>query len=84
MRMTRIHELSAFGNQTIVIRSLFAVHDGVFAFGDFRFAHATHSDATRNFKQRRNREHDLLIEDVGSKLRSMMPFVNPKHVRQQS
>ena len=54
MRMTCIHELGAFGNQTIIIRSLFAMHDGVFPFSDFRFAHATHSDAMRNFKQRRN------------------------------
>ena len=54
MWMPRIHELSAFGNQTIVIRSLFAVHDGVFPFSDFRFAHATHSNAMGNFKQRRN------------------------------
>ncbi|MBL8147270.1 MAG: ketol-acid reductoisomerase [Anaerolineae bacterium] len=37
-----------------------------------------------NFRQRRDREHDLLIEDVGARLRSMMPFVNPKQIKQQS
>jgi ketol-acid reductoisomerase len=35
-----------------------------------------------NFKARRGREHDLLIEEVGANLRDMMPFVNPKHVKQ--
>jgi len=35
-----------------------------------------------NFRQRRAREHDLLIEDVGARLRGMMPFVNPKQIRQ--
>ncbi len=35
-----------------------------------------------NFKARRNREHNALIEEVGLRLRDMMPFVNPKHIKQ--
>lgn len=36
-----------------------------------------------NFKPRRQREHDLLIETVGAELRGMMPFLNAKQVKQE-
>lgn len=36
-----------------------------------------------NFKARRQREHDLMIEDVGETLRGMMPFLNAKKIKQQ-
>jgi len=36
------------------------------------------------FKQRRKREHDLLIEEVGGKLRPMMSFLNAKSIKQES
>ena len=35
-----------------------------------------------NFKPRRQREQDLLIEQVGEKLRDMMPFLKAKHIKQ--
>lgn len=37
-----------------------------------------------NFLARRKREHDLLIEKVGSDLRNMMPFLNAKNIKQES
>ncbi|MBE2185122.1 MAG: ketol-acid reductoisomerase [Anaerolineae bacterium] len=36
------------------------------------------------FKQRRKREHDLLIEEVGGKLRPMMSFLKAKSIKQES
>ncbi|MFP4323775.1 MAG: ketol-acid reductoisomerase [Anaerolineales bacterium] len=36
-----------------------------------------------NFRQRRQAEHDLLIEQVGADLRKMMPFLNAKEIKQQ-
>ncbi|MDX1991467.1 MAG: ketol-acid reductoisomerase [bacterium] len=36
-----------------------------------------------NFKPRRQREHDLLLEKVGTDLRDMMPFLHAKKVRQE-
>jgi len=35
------------------------------------------------FRQRRQDEHDLLIEQVGTDLRRMMPFLNAKEIKQQ-
>ncbi len=35
-----------------------------------------------NFKPRRQREQDLLIEQVGEQLRDMMPFLHAKHIKQ--
>ncbi len=37
-----------------------------------------------NFLPRRNREHNLLIEEVGANLRDMMPFLNAKRIKQDS
>jgi ketol-acid reductoisomerase len=37
-----------------------------------------------NFKPRRQREHDLLIEKVGAELRDMMPFLHAKHIKQEN
>lgn len=37
-----------------------------------------------NFKARRQKEHDLLIEKVGTDLREMMPFLHAKKVKQES
>ncbi len=36
-----------------------------------------------NFNRRRQREHDLLIEQVGAELRQMMPFLDAKNIKQQ-
>jgi len=36
-----------------------------------------------NFKARRQREHDLMIEEVGETLRGMMPFLNAKKIKQK-
>ena len=35
-----------------------------------------------NFKPRRQKEQDLLIEKVGEQLRDMMPFLHAKHIKQ--
>ncbi len=37
----------------------------------------------QNFNARRQREHDLLIEQVGANLRQMMPFLDAKNIKQQ-
>lgn len=37
-----------------------------------------------NFIPRRNREHNLLIEEVGANLRDMMPFLNAKRIKQDA
>ena len=36
-----------------------------------------------NFKPRRGREHDLLLEKVGTDLREMMPFLDDKRIKQE-
>lgn len=36
-----------------------------------------------NFKARRAREHDLMLENVGAELRDMMPFLNAKRIKQE-
>ena len=36
-----------------------------------------------NFRPRRQREHDLLIEQVGAELRDMMPFLHAKRIKQE-
>ncbi|MEL6309074.1 MAG: ketol-acid reductoisomerase [Chloroflexota bacterium] len=41
-------------------------------------------DGLPNFAERRQTEHDLLIEKVGEELREMMPFLNDKKIKQQS
>ncbi len=43
---------------------------------------AENVDGRPNFLPRRHREHDLLLEKVGSELRDMMPFLDAKHVKQ--
>jgi ketol-acid reductoisomerase len=58
--------------------ALAAIQDGSFArqwVNEFR-------SGSPNFKARRSQEHSLLIEQVGAELRDMMPFVNPKRVKQ--
>ena len=37
-----------------------------------------------NFSERRQSEHDLLIEKVGEDLRDMRPFLNAKKIKQGS
>ena len=37
-----------------------------------------------NFRPRRQREHDLLLEKVGTDLRQMMPFLDDKQVKQEA
>lgn len=41
-------------------------------------------DGLPNFAQRRQTEHDLLIEQVGAELREMMPFLDHKQIKQES
>ena len=36
-----------------------------------------------NFKARRKKEHNLLIEKVGAELRGMMPFLKAKQIKQE-
>lgn len=36
-----------------------------------------------NFNARRHREHDLLLEKVGTDLREMMPFLDAKNIKQE-
>lgn len=36
------------------------------------------------FKPRRTREHDLMLEKVGEELRDMMPFLKAKRIKQES
>ncbi len=43
---------------------------------------AENANGRPNFKPRRQREQDLLIEQVGEKLRDMMPFLKAKHIKQ--
>ncbi len=43
---------------------------------------AENANGRPNFKPRRQTEHDLLIEKVGSELRDMMPFLKAKHIKQ--
>jgi ketol-acid reductoisomerase len=43
---------------------------------------AENKNGRPNFKPRRDREHDLLLEKVGTDLRRMMPFLNAKEVKQ--
>jgi ketol-acid reductoisomerase len=40
-------------------------------------------DGRPNFNARRHREHDLLLEQVGTDLRDLMPFLNAKKIKQQ-
>lgn len=54
------------------------IQDGSFA----REWIAENKNGLPNFKQRRAREHDLMIEQVGAELRDMMPFLNAKRIKQ--
>jgi ketol-acid reductoisomerase len=45
---------------------------------------AENKNGLPNFRQRRHREHDLLIESVGAELRDMMTFLNAKRIKQES
>jgi ketol-acid reductoisomerase len=62
--------------------------DGVLAriqSGEFAEKWIAENKAGRpNFTARRKREHDLLLEKVGSELRNMMPFLNAKNIKQES
>ena len=44
---------------------------------------AENENGRPNFLPRRHREHDLLLEQVGSQLRDMMPFLHAKHIKQE-
>jgi ketol-acid reductoisomerase len=59
---------------------LHRIQDGTFA----REWIAENKNGRPNFTPRRKREHDLLIETVGAELRDMMPFLNPKRIKQES
>ena len=45
---------------------------------------AENQNGRPNFKPRRLREQDLLIEQVGAELRDMMPFLHAKHIKQEN
>jgi ketol-acid reductoisomerase len=45
---------------------------------------AENKNGLPNFTKRRNKEHDLLIENVGADLRDMMTFLNAKRIKQES
>jgi ketol-acid reductoisomerase len=52
-----------------------------------KFAHewvAENKNGLPNFRARRQREHDLLIEKVGADLRDMMTFLKAKRIKQES
>jgi ketol-acid reductoisomerase len=59
---------------------LHRIQDGTFA----REWIAENKNGRPNFTPRRKHEHDLLIETVGAELRDMMPFLNPKRIKQDS
>ncbi len=44
---------------------------------------AEYNNGSPNFHERRKREHDLLLEQVGAELRDMMPFLNAKRIKQE-
>ena len=41
-------------------------------------------EGRRNFYGRRSKEHDLVLEKVGTQLRRMMPFLDAKEIKQES
>jgi ketol-acid reductoisomerase len=56
------------------------IQDGTFA----RNWIAENKAGLPEFKARRRREHNLLIEEVGGRLRPMMSFLNAKNIKQES
>jgi ketol-acid reductoisomerase len=60
--------------------ALAAIQDGSFA----RTWIQENRDGLPNFRVRRDREHNLLIEKVGAELRDMMPFLKAKRIKQES
>jgi len=56
------------------------IQDGTFA----REWIAEVKNGRPNFLPRRNKEHSLLIEEVGANLRDMMPFLNAKRIKQEA
>jgi len=56
------------------------IQDGTFA----REWIAEVKNGRPNFIPRRNKEHNLLIEEVGANLRDMMPFLNAKRIKQDA
>ncbi|MBZ0304236.1 MAG: ketol-acid reductoisomerase, partial [Anaerolineae bacterium] len=45
---------------------------------------AENKNGLPNFRQRRAKEHGLLIEEVGADLRDMMTFLKAKRIKQES
>lgn len=60
--------------------TLAEIQDGTFA----REWIAENKNGRPNFRPRRQREHDLLIEEVGATLRPMMSFLNAKSIKQDN
>ncbi len=58
---------------------LHRIQDGTFA----KEWIAENKNGRPNFKPRRQQEHDLLLEKVGTDLRDMMPFLHAKKVKQE-
>jgi ketol-acid reductoisomerase len=59
---------------------LHRIQDGTFANNWI----AENKNGRPNFTPRRQREHSLLIEQVGEELRDMMPFLHAKKIKQES
>ena len=55
------------------------IQDGTFA----RQWIAENENGRPEFRPRRQREHDLLLEQVGADLRHMMPFLDDKQIKQE-
>ncbi len=60
--------------------TLVKIQDGTFA----RNWIEENKQGLPNFKARRKNEHDLLLEQVGADLRTMMPFLKAKNIKQES
>jgi ketol-acid reductoisomerase len=56
------------------------IQDGTFAKNWIK----ENEEGTPNFRARRGREHNLLLEEVGENLRDLMPFLNAKRIKQES
>ena len=59
---------------------LHRIQDGTFA----KEWIAENKNGRPNFTPRRQKEHSLLIEEVGAELRDMMTFLNAKRIKQES
>ena len=66
--------------QTSMKQLLSEIQDGTFA---KRWIEENENGAPR-FKQLRHSEHEQMLEQIGTQLRSMMPFVDPVEIKQET